>query len=51
MPSIAIKKHAGAPSKEEKEKIDKFFSEVKGKVVFRKKVKKAKENLKKAKLI
>lgn len=51
MPSTEIKKDAGAPFKEEKEKIDKFFREVKGKVVFKKKVKKAKENLKKAKLI
>jgi len=51
MPSIAVKKHAGAPTREEKEKIDKFFLRTKGKVVFKKKIKKAKENLKKAKLI
>lgn len=36
---------------EEKEKISKFFRKMKGKVVFSKKVAKAKENLKKAKLI
>jgi hypothetical protein len=51
MPSIIIKKPEVTATNEEKKKIAKFFSGMKGKVIFQKKVKKAKANLRKAKLI
>lgn len=51
MPLTIAKKPSEAVTREEKEKALKFFKEKKGKVVFSKKVRKAKANLKKAKLI
>lgn len=51
MPSATLKKPEMAATSEEKQKIAKFFRGMKGKVIFSKKVKKAKANLRKAKLI